>query len=144
LLIGRLHDVNTHFCYVFTWLFDDYRYNFFVHSTLALSLSKVVETIILEDEGSVELQKRVVELEEMNVQLEVSNAEMELTVSRSSEAITLLRRQLDEQLENYELLRLGNASLLEKRIEAQYRANELESELAEVWLRLHVLGDMNA
>jgi ABC-type arginine transport system ATPase subunit len=92
----------------------------------------VVETIILEDEGSVELQKRVVELEEMNVQLEVSNAEMELTVSRSSEAITLLRRQLDEQLENYELLRLGNASLLEKRIEAQYRANELESELAEV------------
>jgi ABC-type arginine transport system ATPase subunit len=97
-----------------------------------LSLSKVVETIILEDEGSVALQKRVVELEEMNVQLEVSNAEMELTVSRSSEAITLLRRQLDEQLENYELLRLGNASLLEKRIEAQYRANELESELAEV------------
>jgi ABC-type arginine transport system ATPase subunit len=80
----------------------------------------------------VALQKRVVELEEMNVQLEVSNAEMELTVSRSSEAITLLRRQLDEQLENYELLRLGNASLLEKRIEAQYRANELESELAEV------------
>jgi hypothetical protein len=41
--------------------------------------------------------------------------EMQKTIDSSSEAMTLLRRELDDELENYELLKIGNDSLLEER-----------------------------
>jgi chromosome segregation ATPase len=76
--------------------------------------------------------KRVTELEEANARLNTSNAEIQQTNDSSSEVVTLLRRELDEEIENYELLKNGSDSLLEERNHAQYRAVELESELAEV------------
>jgi hypothetical protein len=93
------------FVIFFTLLFDGYSCNFRVPSTQALTLSKMAEKIIREDEGSAALQKRVAEPEEVNAQLKASNVEMQLTVDRSGKAVTLLRRQLDEELENYDLLR---------------------------------------
>jgi hypothetical protein len=44
---------------------------------------------------------------------------MQLTISRSKEVVTVLRRELDEELENYEPLRLDNASLLDESNEAR-------------------------
>jgi hypothetical protein len=41
------------------------------------------------------------------------NAEMHLTISRSGEAVTVLRLELDVGIEDYELLRVSNSCLLE-------------------------------
>jgi hypothetical protein len=64
------------------------------------------------------LWKRVTELEEANAQLKASNAEMQQTIDISSKAVALLRCELDEEIENYELLRIGNESLLDERNKA--------------------------
>jgi predicted RNase H-like nuclease (RuvC/YqgF family) len=74
------------------------------------------------------LQRHVAELEKANTQLEASNAEMQLTPSRSREAVTMLRRELDAELENYELLRVGNSRLLD---EVRGQVADLESKLTE-------------
>jgi hypothetical protein len=66
------------------------------------------QKVMIGDESNAMLQKHIAELEEANAWLDTSNAEMHLTISQSSEAITMLRRELDVELENYELLRLGN------------------------------------
>jgi hypothetical protein len=44
--------------------------------------------------------------------------EMGLTVSRSGDAVTVLHRELDAEIENYELLRLVNTCFLNERNEA--------------------------
>jgi hypothetical protein len=92
----------------------------------------MAEKIRTEDGGGVALQKRLAELEEANTQMEASNADMQLTVSHSGEAVTVLRHELDAELENYELLRFDNTSLLDERNEARGQVANLESELAEM------------
>jgi hypothetical protein len=99
-------------------LFVGCSFNLCILSTQALSLSKVAEKIITEDESSEMLWKRVTELEEANAQLKASNAEMQQTIDISSKAVALLRCELDEEIENYELLRIGNESLLDERNKA--------------------------
>jgi uncharacterized membrane-anchored protein YhcB (DUF1043 family) len=94
----------------------------------ALSLSEVAGRIIAEDEGGAMLRRRVAELEEENAQLKASKAEMQKTVDSSSEVVTMLRRELDKEIQIYELLNNGNDSLLEERNNAQYRVANLESE----------------
>jgi hypothetical protein len=120
-------------CAAFAVLFfDNCSCNLCVLLALDLSLSKMAKKIIAEDEGSAALQRRVVELKEANAQLKMSNAEMQQTIDISSEVVTLLRCELDEEIENYELLRIGNESLLAERNDAHYRVADLESELEEV------------
>jgi hypothetical protein len=86
----------------------------------------MAEKVIIEDEGNAGLDKRIAELEEANARLEASTAEMHLTVSRSNEVMTVLRRELDVELKNYELLRLGNTRLLNER-------NEARSQVTVIW-----------
>jgi hypothetical protein len=50
--------------------------------------------------------------------------------------ITLLRRELNEEIENYELLNNGNDSLLEERNNVRFRVADLESEVAKVRARV--------
>jgi hypothetical protein len=120
-LIGRLQDVSVGLCcshcLVVQWLRS---FNLYLPSTQALSLSKVAEKIIAEDEGGTTLRKHVAQLEEVNAQLKASNAKMQKTIDSTREVVTLLRRELDEEIEKYELLKSGNGSLLEERNNAQY------------------------
>jgi chromosome segregation ATPase len=92
----------------------------------------MAKKVITGDEGNMVLQKRIAELKEANTRLDGSNAVMHLTVSRSSEAVSTLRRELDVELENYELLRLGNTHLLNERNEARSQVTDLEPKLAEM------------
>jgi hypothetical protein len=55
----------------------------------------------------------VAELENENSQVKTSNTKMQKTVDSSNEAVRTLRQALDEELENYELLKNVNDSLLE-------------------------------
>jgi hypothetical protein len=73
----------------------------------------VAERIITEDKGGAALRECLAELEEANMKLKTSNAEMQKTVDCSSEVVTLLWHELDEEIENYKLLRIGNESLLD-------------------------------
>jgi hypothetical protein len=47
-----------------------------------------------------------------------------------------LRRELNEEIENYELLNNGNDSLLEERNNVRFRVADLESEVAKVRARV--------
>jgi hypothetical protein len=51
----------------------------------------------------------------MNARLKASEAEMQKTIDNSSEVITLMRRELNEEIDNYDLLKSGNDTLLEER-----------------------------
>jgi phosphoribosylaminoimidazole carboxylase (NCAIR synthetase) len=73
---------------------------------------------------------------EANAQLMVSEAKMQKTIDYSSEVVTLLRRELNEEIENYELLKNGNDSLLEERNNVRFRVADLESEVAKVRARV--------
>jgi predicted RNase H-like nuclease (RuvC/YqgF family) len=91
----------------------------------ALSLTKTTEKIISEEDGG-NLRRCVAKLEEENSQLKVS------TVDSSAEAVTVLRRALDEGIEDYELLTNGNESLLAECDTLWDQVVDLESELAKV------------
>jgi DNA repair exonuclease SbcCD ATPase subunit len=113
-------------------LFDECSCNLCVLSTQALQLSKMAEKIIAEEEGSFALRMRVAELEEANTQLKASEAEMQKTIDNSSVVVTLLRHELNEEIENYDLLKNDNDSLLEERNNVRYEVADLESELEKV------------
>jgi hypothetical protein len=68
----------------------------------------------------------------MNARLKASEAEMQKTIDNSSEVITLMRRELNEEIDNYDLLKSGNDTLLEERNTLWYQVVDLESELAKV------------
>jgi hypothetical protein len=68
-----------------------------------------------------------------DLRLEASNAELQKIVFHSSaQTIISLRRALDLNIEDYNLLRDGNNSLLAERNTLYDRVADLESELAEV------------
>jgi malate synthase len=94
-------------------VFNNCGCNLCILSTQALLLSKAAKKIITED-GSAALQKCVVALEKKNSQLKASNTKMQKTIDNSNETITVLRRAQDEEIENYELLKHGNDSLLDE------------------------------
>jgi hypothetical protein len=96
--------------------------NLYVLLVQALSLTKTTEKIISEEDGG----RCVAKLEEENSQLKVS------TVDSSAEAVTVLRRALDEGIEDYELLTNGNESLLAECDTLWDQVVDLESELAKV------------
>jgi hypothetical protein len=99
--------------------------NLYVLLVQALSLTKTTEKIISEEDGG-NLRRCVAKLEEENSQLKVS------TVDSSAEAVTVLRRALDEGIEDYELLTNGNESLLAECDTLWDQVVDLESELAKV------------
>jgi hypothetical protein len=72
--------------------------NLYVLLVQALSLTKTTEKIISEEDGG-NLRRCVAKLEEENSQLKVS------TVDSSAEAVTVLRRALDEGIEGEDKLR---------------------------------------
>jgi hypothetical protein len=85
---------------------------------------KVVEKILAEDTGE-SLQKHVAELE-------AENSRLTTVVAESSEIIAKLQRSLDNGVEDYNLLMVGNESLLAECNDLLPHAEDLESELGKV------------
>jgi hypothetical protein len=81
-------------------------------------------------------------LEETNVQLKASEVEMRNNGDKSGEVVALLSCQLEEELENYDLMKCGNDSLLVEGNTFRDRVANLESELAET--KTSVAGDVPA
>jgi hypothetical protein len=79
----------------------------------------MAEKALTENDAKALLQKRIAELEEANTRLEESNAEMRLTTSHSGDAVTVVRRELDEEIENYKRLSLMNTRLANEHNEAR-------------------------
>jgi hypothetical protein len=97
----------------------------------ALSLSRMAEKALAEDEANTLLWRRVAELEEANAWLEESNAEMCLKVILSGDAVTAVQHELEEKIEHCERLKLVSARLLNACDEARNRVADLETKLAE-------------
>jgi chromosome segregation ATPase len=85
---------------------------------------------IITEENSDDLRKHVTELDEENSQMKASIAELQKFVDNSTEVVTSLRQAREAGIEDYELLKDGNSSLLVERNALQDRAADLESELA--------------
>jgi hypothetical protein len=110
LLMERLQDVSAYFVCFASLFIDNCVYNFYVRLIQALSLTKVAEKIITE-ENSDSLWRRIIELEEKNSQVKASAAELQKIVDSSIEAVTSLRRALEARIKDYELLKDGKNSL---------------------------------
>jgi hypothetical protein len=74
----------------------------------------------------------VVELEEEILRLEASTAVLQKTIDSSAEAVISLCRVLDLNIEDYNLLKDGNNSLLAERNTLHEQVADLDSELAGV------------
>jgi hypothetical protein len=86
-------------------------------------LTKVAETIIVEDSGA-SLCQRIAELEAENSRLKDATVE-------SVETIGTLQRTVDNGVNDYNLLLEGNKSLLVERNDFRYRCEDLKAKLAE-------------
>jgi hypothetical protein len=73
----------------------------------------------------------VVELVEENARLKGSSVELQRSVDSSTEAVISLQQKLEAGIEDYELLRDGNNSLLVECNALQDQVIDLESKLAE-------------
>jgi hypothetical protein len=83
----------------------------------ALSLSKMAEKALAEDEANALLWRWVAELEETNARLEDTNVELRLELSNSRDVAVSLRRELDEETEHCEHLWRCNTRLHNERNE---------------------------
>jgi hypothetical protein len=82
-------------------------------------LTKVVEKIFTEDNRE-SLRKCVAELE-------AKKSWLKAAVAESSETVAMLQRSLDNGVEVYNLLMVGNESMLAERNELCYHTEDLES-----------------
>jgi hypothetical protein len=75
----------------------------------------MAEKTLAEDEANMLLRRRVAEVEEANTRLEETNAELRFELTSSGDAVTMSRRELDEEIEHCRRLRRSNARLLNER-----------------------------
>jgi hypothetical protein len=128
LLMERLHDVSVHFVCLAVLFVNGYVVDLCVCSGQAVSLTKVAENIITED-NSDDLQRWLVVLEEENSWLKASTAELRESVDKSAETMVSLWQTLNGAIVDYELLKDDNNNLLAKCDTLRDQVAGLDSEL---------------